>query len=71
MIRTGSKVKWKRGNDFVVGKVLETATQRMVKSVAGQVITKVGEANNKVLYIEFENGYKALLLEEEVERVDS
>lgn len=71
MIRRGSKVKWKRGDDFVVGKVLETATERMAKTVAGQVITKVGETKNKALYIEFENGYKTLLLEEEVEKVDS
>jgi hypothetical protein len=68
MIRTGSKVKWKRGNSFVIGKVLETATGRMSKTVAGQGVTKVGASNNKVLYIEFENGYKTLLLEEEVER---
>jgi hypothetical protein len=40
----------------------------MSKTVAGQGVTKVGASNNKVLYIEFENGYKTLLLEEEVER---
>lgn len=70
MIQKGSKVKWKRGNSFVIGKVLETATGRVSKMVVRQGITKVGEPKHKVLYIEFENGYTTLLLEEEAEKAE-
>ena len=69
MIREGTKVKWKWGNGTAEGKVKETHTEKIVKTIAGQKVTRNGESGNKALYIEQEDGSKVLKLESEVERV--
>jgi len=68
MIREGTKVKWKWGNGTAEGKVQETYTEKIVKTIAGQKVTRNGESGNKALYIEQEDGSKVLKLESEVER---
>ncbi|MEM8527520.1 MAG: DUF2945 domain-containing protein [Bacteroidota bacterium] len=70
MIRTGTKVSWKWGNGTAEGKVVETYTEKVVKTIAGQKVTRDGEEGNKALYIEQEDGDKVLKLESEVKRVD-
>ncbi|MDQ3535322.1 MAG: DUF2945 domain-containing protein [Bacteroidota bacterium] len=69
MIKVGSKVKWKLGNEVTEGKVVETYTDEITKTLKGSVITRKGKKNNKALLIEQEDGTKVLKLEEEVERV--
>ena len=69
MIREGTTVKWKWGNGTAEGKVQETYTEKIVKTIAGQKVTRNGESGNKALYIEQEEGSKVLKLESEVERV--
>lgn len=68
MIREGTKVKWKWGNGIAEGKVTETYTEKIVKTIAGQKVTRNGESGNKALYIEQEDGSRVLKLESEVER---
>ncbi|MEM9886701.1 MAG: DUF2945 domain-containing protein [Bacteroidota bacterium] len=68
MIREGTQVKWKWGNGTARGKVQETYTEKVVKTIGGQKVTRDGESGNKALYIEQEDGSKVLKLESEVER---
>ncbi len=70
MIRTGTEVKWKWGKGTATGKVIETFTEKTVKTIKGQKVVRNGEEGNKALYIEQEDGTKVLKLESEVKRVD-
>lgn len=68
MIRTGSKVSWKWGNGSAEGKVKETYSEKVTKSIDGKEITRNGEENDKALLIEQEDGTQVLKLESEVEK---
>lgn len=70
MIKEGTKVQWKWGNGTAEGKVTETFTESVTKTIKGSEVTRNGESGNKALYIEQEDGDKVLKLEDEVERVD-
>lgn len=68
MIREGTEVKWKWGNGTAKGKVIETYTEKVTKTIDGSTITRNGESGNKALYIEQSDGDKVLKLESEVEK---
>lgn len=68
MIRTGTEVKWKWADGTAHGKVIETFTEKVIKTIKGQKVVRQGEEGNKALYIEQEDGTKILKLESEVER---
>ena len=70
MIKEGTKVQWKWGNGTAEGKVTETFTGSVTRTIKGSEVTRNGESGNKALYIEQEDGDKVLKLEDEVERVD-
>ena len=70
MIKEGTKVQWKWGNGTAEGKVTETFTESVTRTIKGSEVTRNGESCNKALYIEQEDGDKVLKLEDEVERVD-
>ncbi|WP_298323946.1 DUF2945 domain-containing protein [uncultured Dokdonia sp.] len=70
MIKEGTKVQWKWGNGTAEGKVTETFTEKVTRTIKGNEVTRNGESGNKALYIEQEDGDKVLKLEDEVERVD-
>ena len=70
MIKEGTKVQWKWGSGTAEGKVTETFTEKVTKTIKGNEVTRNGESGNKALYIEQEDGDKVLKLEDEVERVD-
>ena len=70
MIKTGTKVKWKWGNGTAKGKVIDTYTEKVTKTIKGNQVTRKGESGNKALYIEQEDGDKVLKSESEVERID-
>ncbi|AWH74843.1 hypothetical protein DCS32_11935 [Dokdonia sp. Dokd-P16] len=70
MIKEGTKVQWKWGNGTAEGKVTETFTESVTRTIKGSEVTRNGESGNKALYIEQEDGDKVLKLEDEVERVD-
>ena len=68
MIREGTKVKWKWGNGTATGKVIETYTKDVSKTINGNKVTRKGSENDKALFIEQEDGDKVLKSESEVER---
>lgn len=70
MIREGSTVHWKWGNEIAEGKVVKTYTEEVTKTIAGSKITRKGEEGNKALFIEQEDGGKVLKLESEVSKSD-
>ncbi|MGB3546680.1 MAG: DUF2945 domain-containing protein [Saprospiraceae bacterium] len=68
MIRKGTKVTWKWGNGTATGKVIETHSEEVTKTIKGSEVTRKGTKDNKALYIEQEDGDKVLKSENEVER---
>lgn len=68
MIRTGTQVKWSWGNGTAEGKVIETHTEEISKTIKGSKVTRQGKEGDKALVIEQEDGDKVLKLESEVER---
>lgn len=70
MIQKGTKVKWKWGEGYATGKVEETYTKKITKTIKGTEVTREGEEGNKALYIEQEDGDHVLKSENEVQRVD-
>lgn len=70
MIREGTKVKWKWGNGTAEGKVQETYTSKVTKTIKGTTVTRDADDDNKALYIKQDDGDHVLKSESEVERVD-
>ena len=70
MIRQGSKVKWKWGSGTAIGKVQDTYTKQITKTIKGTDVTRDGSTNNKALYIKQDEGEYVLKLENEVEKVE-
>jgi len=70
MIKKGTKVQWKWGSGTATGKVIETFTESVTKTIKGSKITRNGEKGNRALFIEQEDGDKVLKSESEVEKVD-
>ncbi|MBS9464299.1 DUF2945 domain-containing protein [Flagellimonas sp. 389] len=68
MIRKGTSVKWKWGNGYASGKVIETHNSKVSKTIKGSEVVRNGEEGNKALYIAQEGGDHVLKLESEVER---
>ncbi|SHJ11070.1 DUF2945 domain-containing protein [Aquimarina spongiae] len=69
MIRKGTEVKWNWGNGYATGKVEETYSKKITKTIKGTEVTRNGENNNKALYIKLDDGNYALKSESEVERM--
>ena len=70
MIQKGTKVKWNWGNGTAEGKVQETYTKEVTKTIKGNEVTRNGEEGDKALYIKQEDGDHVLKSESEVERAD-
>ncbi|MFS4446496.1 DUF2945 domain-containing protein [Maribacter sp. 2307UL18-2] len=70
MIQKGTKVKWNWGGGTATGKVKESYTSKITKTIKGTEVTRDGEEGNKALYIQQEDGDYVLKSENEVERVD-
>lgn len=68
MIVKGTKVKWKWGSGTAEGKVLETYSEEVHKTIKGSKITRKGTTENKALFIKQEDGDHVLKLESEVEK---
>ena len=72
MIKRGTQVKWKWGNGSAEGKVEETYTEKVTKTIKGNEVTREGKEGkevNKALYIKQEDGSAVLKSESEVESV--
>ena len=70
MIKKGTEVKWQWGNGTASGKVQDTYTKKITKTIKGTEVTRNGEAGNKALYIQQDDGDYVLKSESEVERVN-
>ncbi len=68
MIREGSEVTWKWGSGTAEGKVEETFTKEVTRTIKGNEVTRKGEEGNKALLIKQEDGTQVLKLENEVEK---
>lgn len=68
MIRKGTEVQWKWSSGIAKGKVKETYTTTISKTIKGTVVTRNGEEGNKALYIIQADGDYVLKSENEVER---
>jgi len=71
MIRTGTEVKWSWGNGTATGKVEETFTKKITRTIKGSEVTRDGSDDDKALLIKQDDGDKVLKLESEVSRADS
>lgn len=69
MVQKGSNVKWEWGSGEAEGKVIETFSEKITKTIKGTEITRIGEKGNKALLIEQEDGDKVLKLESEVTHI--
>lgn len=69
MIKKGTSVQWIWGSGTAKGKVTETFTEEITKTIKGSKITRKGSKENKALLIEQEDGDKVLKLESEVEKL--
>ena len=70
MIREGTRVTWKWGNGYAVGKVAERLEESVTRTIEGKSITRDGSRENPALVIEQEDGQMVLKLQSEVERED-
>jgi len=70
MIRKGTEVKWKWGSGHATGKVEDTYTESITKTIKGSEVTRNGTEDDKALLIKQDDGDKVLKLESEVKRVD-
>lgn len=70
MIQKGTQVKWNWGNGTAEGKVEETYTKSITKTIKGNEVTRNGETGDKALYIKQDDGDYVLKSESEVERVE-
>ncbi len=70
MIQKGTEVEWKWGNGTAKGKVEETYSKEITKTIKGNKVTRKGEEGNKALYIKQDDGDYVLKSESEVKRAD-
>lgn len=70
MIRKGSEVEWNWGSGSATGKVEETYTSKVTKTIKGTEVTRNGETGNKALYIRQKEGDYVLKSESEVKRIE-
>jgi hypothetical protein len=68
MIQKGSTVKWKWGNGFAKGDVVETFDEKVTRSIGGHEITRNGEPGDKALLIKQSDGQRVLKRESEVQK---
>ncbi len=69
MIRAGTDVEWDWGQGTAKGVVQEKATNKVERTIDGEMITRLGSADNPALVIEQQDGTIVLKLESEVRRV--
>ncbi|MEL0644724.1 DUF2945 domain-containing protein [Olleya sp. Ti.3.14] len=69
MIKTGTEVQWDWGNGTAKGKVEETYTKKITKTIKGTKVTRDGTSGNKALFIKQSDGDYVLKSENEVKRV--
>ena len=65
---TGEHVKWKWGNGYGRGKVVERHTETIERTLDGSDVKRKGSDDDAALVIEQDDGQKVLKLESEVSK---
>jgi hypothetical protein len=60
LYRKGTKVEWKWGNGSAEGKVTESFTERVTRTIDGSEITRDADSENPAYLVEQEDGSRAL-----------
>lgn len=68
MIRVGSAVRWKWGSGHGEGKVVETFTTRVTRTLEGSAITRNATPEEPAYLIETDDGSRVLKSSSEIER---
>ncbi|MCZ4072689.1 MULTISPECIES: DUF2945 domain-containing protein [Rhizobium/Agrobacterium group] len=68
--RKGTKVRWSWGGGTGEGKIVETFTDDVERTIAGSRIKRKASRQEPVYLIEQEDGARALKSRSELERVD-
>ena len=68
MIRKGTEVSWDWGDGTATGKVEETVTDTLTRTIKGSEVTRHGTKNAPAVLIRQEDGSGVLKLRSEVER---
>lgn len=68
MIRKGTLVQWQWGDGTAQGKVQETFTREVTRTIDNNKVTRKGKKGNKALLIRQDDGQRVLKLESEVEK---
>lgn len=66
--KQGAKVKWKWGNGYGNGKVTETFTDKVTRTISGTEVTRNASADEPAYLIEQEDGDRVLKSHSEVEQ---
>lgn len=64
----GDNVKWKWGDGYARGKVVERHTKTIEQTIDGNSVKRKGDDDNAALVIEQDDGQKVLKLESEVSK---
>ena len=64
----GTRVEWNWGNDTGTGKVVETFTSRVTRTLQGTEVTRDADSDNPAYLIEQEDGDKVLKSQSELSK---
>ncbi len=67
-IRVGTKVKWKWGSGWGEGKVAESFTEKVTRTISGSEVTRNATDEEPAYLIEQEDGDRVLKSHSEVEK---
>ncbi|MFG0328492.1 MAG: DUF2945 domain-containing protein [Phycisphaerales bacterium] len=70
MIREGTKVRWKWGDGYATGIVVQRSEQEISRTIDGSTVSRDGSSDDPALVIEQDDGQTVLKLDSEVERAD-
>jgi len=65
--KEGDKVKWKWGDGYATGTVRSVFFEKTTRKIKGTEITRNGSKENPAIYIEQEDGDRALKLASELD----
>ena len=66
--RQGTKVKWKWGSGYGHGKVSESFTEKVTRTISGNEVTREASSDEPAYMIEQEDGDRVLKSHTEVEK---
>ena len=67
-MQKGDRVKWNWGGNDAYGKIEDTFTDSVTRTIKGTEVTRNGSSDNRALLIKQEDGDRVLKLESEVKK---